>query len=426
MRHAFPTSVDRLYQFSGFVVDPVIGQLHHGDQEVRLTQKAFAVLIALIEHHGEVIARRELKERVWPGTAVDENNLTQCISMLRKAFYERQPQTEFIATVLGQGYRFVPAVTEVEREALGHHALDAAPSMVSAPPDIAHSADSRATRRTAVRASVAIAAGSLLIASGWWLARPKEFALHNTAAAHVAERKLWRLTSASRLETEPSWSPDGRFLVYSSDRSGNLDIWVQAVDGIATRVTSSQAPESYPAWSPDGRLIAFTREGTGAGIFVVRAAGGPEKQIADFGARPQWSADGLAILFYSSARPGRREGFLVGLDGSVPRAVPTPIPGMQLVGLAWHPDGRLSVFGTKPTGDQVFLTMTLDGRQTVISSIAAAVAMRVKEAELTLGDFVWAPTARRSTSTDVRASPKTSGESRWILRPSCGPTAPSA
>src|SRR5215470_4788294 len=68
-----------------------------------------------------------------------------------------------------------------------------------------------------------------------------------------SQRKLYQLTFDSGLESEPSWSPDGRFISYSSDRSGNFDIWVQPVSGgDAVQVTRSAANDWQPDWSPDG------------------------------------------------------------------------------------------------------------------------------------------------------------------------------
>src|SRR5262249_45499419 len=55
-------------------------------------------------------------------------------------------------------------------------------------------------------------------------------------------RKLWQLTFDAGLESEPSWSPDGRMIAYAADRSGNFDIWVQPVgEGNPVRVTTSDA-----------------------------------------------------------------------------------------------------------------------------------------------------------------------------------------
>ena len=70
------------------------------------------------------------------------------------------------------------------------------------------------------------------------------------------------------LAGEPSWSPDGRFLAYSSDRNGNFDIWVKPLgEGEPVQVTKSGAHDWQPDWSPEGTRLAFRSERDGGGLF---------------------------------------------------------------------------------------------------------------------------------------------------------------
>ena len=60
------------------------------------------------------------------------------------------------------------------------------------------------------------------------------------------------------------WSPDGTRIAYTSDRSGNYDLWViPAAGGVSTQLTNEPARDIGPSWSPDGRQIAFTSDRTG-------------------------------------------------------------------------------------------------------------------------------------------------------------------
>ncbi len=77
---------------------------------VPLASKAYDTLAYLIQHRDEVVAKDELMRVVWPRVAVEENNLNQVISTLRRAFGERRGEHRFIATVPGRGYRFVAEV----------------------------------------------------------------------------------------------------------------------------------------------------------------------------------------------------------------------------------------------------------------------------------------------------------------------------
>jgi TolB-like protein/DNA-binding winged helix-turn-helix (wHTH) protein/Flp pilus assembly protein TadD len=103
-----------LYEFFPFCLDPVKQVLLRNGTMVPLTQKAFATLLVLLEQHGRTVDKEELISRVWQGVVVEENNLNQCISALRKALGERRDDHRFILTVPGRGYRFVAEVRESE------------------------------------------------------------------------------------------------------------------------------------------------------------------------------------------------------------------------------------------------------------------------------------------------------------------------
>src|SRR5688500_19837716 len=95
----------RFYSFGEFRVDSVERLLFKGDGEVALTPKAFDTLLVLLENSSHVLTKKELMQKVWPDSFVEENNLAQNISLLRKALGE-----SFIQTIPKRGYRFVADV----------------------------------------------------------------------------------------------------------------------------------------------------------------------------------------------------------------------------------------------------------------------------------------------------------------------------
>ena len=101
-----------IYEFGLFRVDPVRRRLLRAGEEIHLKPKVFDTLLVLVESEGHLIGKDELMEAVWPDTAVEENNLTQNISVLRKTFGERPEDHRYIVTVPGQGYRFVADVAQ--------------------------------------------------------------------------------------------------------------------------------------------------------------------------------------------------------------------------------------------------------------------------------------------------------------------------
>ena len=134
------------------------------------------------------------------------------------------------------------------------------------------------------------------------------------------DRPSTRLTFDQGLQTDPAFSPDGRSIAYASDRAGNFDIWVQALDGSQPRqLTHSPAPDTQPAWSPDGTRIVFRSERDQGGLFRVSAEGGPETQLTSFGVHPVWSADGTQVLFRTDSLVGGQSAFhAVSPDGGEP------------------------------------------------------------------------------------------------------------
>jgi pimeloyl-ACP methyl ester carboxylesterase/DNA-binding winged helix-turn-helix (wHTH) protein len=95
----------RCYLFDAFRVDPNERILFKGHSEVPLTPKVFDTLLALVENSSHVITKKELMLKVWPDSFVEENNLAQNISILRKAL-----GSDYIQTVPKRGYRFVANV----------------------------------------------------------------------------------------------------------------------------------------------------------------------------------------------------------------------------------------------------------------------------------------------------------------------------
>ena len=97
--------------FGPYRLFPVQRLLLEGDKPVRLGSRAFDVLIALVEHPGEVIGRDALMARVWPNTHVEEGNLKFQISALRRTL---GGGNRYLVNVPGRGYSFVAPVARAE------------------------------------------------------------------------------------------------------------------------------------------------------------------------------------------------------------------------------------------------------------------------------------------------------------------------
>jgi DNA-binding winged helix-turn-helix (wHTH) protein len=108
---------DEIFQFGEFRVDPQDRTLRRNDAQVGLNRRAFDVLLYLVRNPGRVITKDELLKHVWPDAFVDENNLTQSISVLRRALDERPGAHNYIATLPGRGYQFIVPVEVIAQAA---------------------------------------------------------------------------------------------------------------------------------------------------------------------------------------------------------------------------------------------------------------------------------------------------------------------
>src|SRR5579862_4619224 len=100
----------KLYEFGPFRLDPAERSLLRDGKAVPLTPNAFDLLVLLVENRGHLLKKDELIERVWPNTFVEEANLAQNISALRKALDDKNGGAQYIETVPKGGYRFTAAV----------------------------------------------------------------------------------------------------------------------------------------------------------------------------------------------------------------------------------------------------------------------------------------------------------------------------
>ena len=174
---------------------------------------------------------------------------------------------------------------------------------------------------------------------------------------------LRRLTNHRADDWYPSWSPDGRHIAFASDRDGNGQIYVMGSDGSnLRRLTNHRADDFYPSWSPDGRHIVFMSNRNGNGqIYVMGSDGGNLRRLTNHSAWdlfPSWSPDGRRIAFMSN-RNGNREIYVMGSDGSNLRRLTNHRADDFYP--SWSPDGRHLAFASNRDGNRDIYVMGSDG-----------------------------------------------------------------
>ncbi len=162
-----------------------------------------------------------------------------------------------------------------------------------------------------------------------------------------------RITTWSGLDTQPTLSPDGHSVAYTSNRNGNFEIYLKQLTpgGREIQLTSDGQANFQPAWSPNGQWIAYYSKGRG-GIWIVPALGGEARQLTEFGSSPAWSRDATLIAFQSDSNPDLGSGnvgsstiWVVPSTGGTPRQI-TKVgspPGGH-VSPAWSPNNQRIAF----------------------------------------------------------------------------------
>src|SRR5882762_7900130 len=175
-----------------------------------------------------------------------------------------------------------------------------------------------------------------------------------------------RLTHESGLSEWPTWSPDGSLLAFSSNRSGNFEIYVRRIEGgQEVNITNDPGQDIQPAFSPDGASIAFvstrsSRTGLikiaspigfeyrtyGGDIWIAPALGGPPRRLAQDGNFPVWSPDGKQLAYVSGVED-HRSILEVPPEGGAPHPVLSSADSSwEINKLQYSPQGRWFILET--------------------------------------------------------------------------------
>jgi DNA-binding winged helix-turn-helix (wHTH) protein len=279
-----------------------------------LRDRLFDALLYLIEHAGRVVEKSELMAAPWPNTVVEENNLNQTISRLRRALDDDRQSPRFIATVTRRGYQFI---AEVRTVAPAHDSRGAAANgAVNGDRDEAAAARAVATAfiagprgasrlrfgatRRALGFAVTLALAGVLLALYWLTDNAEPLAVAPAyAGLSLADSEL--VSDFAGSHSQPTLSPSGRMMAFASTASGSSQIWIKSLTGSdPIQVTDGDRPARWPSWSLRDDSILFEREAPDGrrSIWSVGAFGpGEPRLVVEHGEMPSLAWDGESFVY---------------------------------------------------------------------------------------------------------------------------------
>lgn len=327
----------QILQFGVFEVDLAQGELRKHGQKIKLQERPFQLLAALLERPGQVVTREELVRRLWNDTLVDfDNGLNIAAKKIREALDDDAATPRYVETLPRRGYRFIAPVqarSPQPAETTPAPQPKPRPAPTLAPPPATLSPPRRRGLygRAAALIVILFLAGRL-----YWLA---------TSVPPARLVQVVQLTQTGRIELGNGLATDGTRVYFTQRDAGRWSLAQVSVEGGTP--LPLPLPLEQPLSNPDildispDRSNLLVASGSGAEdertFWVVPTVGGSPRRVGDVaGHSGVWSRDGSRIVFARGAAL-----FVVASDGSNSSKL-LDTPGIPY-SIRWAPPSRADV-----------------------------------------------------------------------------------
>jgi len=323
-------------QFGVFELDLQQGELRKQGVKIKLQEQPLKVLQLLLETHGEIVSRDQLRSHIWSADTFVEfdKGLYSAMARLRDALGDNSASPRFIETVARHGYRFIAPVTIAP--------FPSDPRGLEEGHQVSHKRIQLDVRRLATSLLVGLVLGALLLILVVVLdiGEAREWLRRNIVKSVQVER----ITDFVGVKESPAISPDGKTMAFVAPVNGRKQIWIRLLAGGAPlQLTHDDADHETPRWMPDSSsLIYFTPNPSPAEpgtIWELSALGGVARKVASAMSRGDISHDGQRIATFQ-LRGADLALVTISLDGSMLREIKRfpKVYGYDLP--RWSPDDR--------------------------------------------------------------------------------------
>jgi DNA-binding winged helix-turn-helix (wHTH) protein len=399
--------------FGPFELNCRTSELFKNGKRVRLSGQSAHLLVILVQRANQLVSREDLRLTLWSeDTYVDfDRGLNNCVSRVREALCDSAAVPRYIETLPKQGYRFIAKIRDsrptptVFMDVVPERRLDPVALSTSTPP---FSAAWRGGRTWGV---LAIVSSVLLTGIGMvWQLWQRDYFWHNP----LDGAKVQRLTDFEGDELDAAISEDGKFAIFSSDRSGQPEVWLTEIGssdfenvtkGSVPRLVFNNGTVRRAGFSGDGSQVWATEQASSHPIkektWIGPALGGAFHPFLEEGLEPAWSPDGRRIVYHT---PDAGDPiFIADQNGGDARQIFRQQAGVHCHFLTWSPDGRFIYFASgTPTTEEMDIWR-------IPASARAPVAERITHNKTRVAYLGWL-----DTRTLIYSATAEDGPGQWL------------